>query len=37
MCSDDEDFLNLAGITISNDRNQEDFAFVDDNFFSGIS
>ena len=37
MISDDEDFLNSPGIGIYNDRNQKDYAYVDDNKFSGIS
>ena len=35
MYSDDEDFLNSPGIRIYNDRNEEDYAFVSDNEFSG--
>jgi hypothetical protein len=37
MQSNDKDFLFTPGIRIFNDRNEEDFACVDDNLFSGIS
>jgi hypothetical protein len=37
MISDDDWFLALPGIVIYNDRKQEDFAYVYDNLFSGIS
>ena len=36
MDSDGEYFLNTPGIGIYNDRNQKDFADVDDIIFSGI-
>ncbi len=36
MWSDDEWFLDAPGIRIYNDRNQKDFAVVDDNLFSGM-
>ena len=37
MLSNDEWFLNTPGIIIQNDRNEEDFAVVNDKLFSGIS
>ncbi len=36
MASNDEDFLDTPGIRIYNDRNEEDFAYVDDIVFSGM-
>ncbi len=37
MWSDLKYFLNTSGITIYNNRNHEDLAYVYDNKFSGIS
>jgi len=36
MISDDENFLWTNGIVISNDRNHQDIAAVDDNFYYGM-
>ncbi len=36
MWSDDKWFLRIPGIVIANDRNQKDYAGVDDNLFSGM-
>ena len=36
MYSDNEEFLFTQGITIFNDRNEKDIAYVSDNEFSGM-
>ena len=37
MYSDNQWFLETPGIRIFNDRNQKDYAYVNNNMFSGIS
>ena len=35
MISDDEYFLETNGITINNNRNEKDFAYISDNLYLG--
>ncbi len=37
MLSNDEYFLSILGLNIQNNRNEKDFAFVDDSLFSGMN